>query len=127
VNPSDSDIWIDSVDGAQQGVPSHGQYRLLPGRHTIRVHYFWTRNRMTWNGNELADYTFNVDDGTKLKIVCQHTEEPGHGYNIEYKGTWKFWLENAESGGHLAAEDSSPIVTREATGELTEPDVMFDR
>lgn len=121
VNAGDSHIWIVSVDGERKGVPSHGKYAFLPGRHTVRVQYFWTRDNMTWTGNDLADYAFDVKEGAKLQVMCQHTEEPGHSYNVDYKGTWKFWIEDASSGDLAVTEASGPIVVREATGELIEP------
>jgi hypothetical protein len=113
VNDDKSPIWIMTVDGERKGVPSHGQYLLPPGPHTVRVGYFWSRGYMTWTGNELADYSFEAKAGTTLRVMYQYTEEP------DYKGTWRFWIADASNGE--AVPDSGPILTRGATGERTEP------
>ena len=127
VNANDSHIWIVSVDGEREGVPSHGRYQFLPGRHTVRVQYYWSHSYVAWTGNDLADYSFNVKTGATLRVVCQHTEEPGYSSNYSYKGTWKFWIADAVNGDVITTEDSGPIVTREATGEKIEPEFIFLR
>jgi hypothetical protein len=129
INPSDSHIWIMSIDGNRAGVHSHGQYQLEPGHHVIRVQYFWTRRYVQWTGNDLVNYPFDVKKGDALKVVCQHTEEPGSGYdsNDYYKGTWKFWIEDVSDGHVIAANESQPNLVRPATGEVEEPDYMFFR
>jgi hypothetical protein len=121
VNPGDSHIWIVSVDGKREGVPSHGQYQFLPGRHTIRVQYYWSRNDMNWTGNDLADYPFDVKEGSRLRVVCRHDEELTFSHKDSYKGTWRFWIEEVPGGAVATTEDSGPIVDRESTGERIEP------
>jgi hypothetical protein len=112
VNPSDSQVWILTLDGEREGLPSHGHYRLEPGRHTVRAQYFWTQSYVTWLGDELVEDTFEAQPGAILRVMVEHQE----GSN--YKGTWKFWIEDAAT--HMVVSEA-PIVTRGATGELQDP------
>ncbi len=112
VNPSDSPVWILTIDGERDGLPARGRYRLTPGRHTVRAQYFWTQGYVTWLGDELVEGTFDAQPGAILQVMVQHQEGPN------LKGTWTFWIEDAVTH---AVVTETPVVTREATGELAEP------
>lgn len=120
-NDGSSHIWILALDGQRQGVPAHGRYRLAPGRHTVRVQYYWTRGNLAWTGNEVVDCAFDVKPGASLRIACEHAEEPWRTSEPHYKGTWRFWIEDAASREIVLSGETNPIVTREATGEIMEP------
>ncbi len=53
--------------------------------------------------------------------MCEHTEEPRNIKEYQFKGTWKFWIEDVSSREVVAAPDAGPIVDRGATGELMNP------
>lgn len=112
VNPSDSKVWVLTIDGEREGLPARGHYRLEPGRHTVRAQYYWTQAYVTWLGDELVEGTFDAKPGAVLQVMVQHQE----GTNL--KGTWTFWIEDAAT--HTVVTQA-PIVTRGATGELAEP------
>ncbi|HWQ07880.1 MAG TPA: hypothetical protein VN436_02190 [Holophaga sp.] len=120
-NDGSSHIWVQSLDGRRLGVPSHGRYRLEPGRHTVRIQYGWTRDSIEWTGNDLVDYAFEARPGTALRIVCEHAEEPTPIRDIDHKGTWRFWIEDAAIREIVAAPECLPIPTRGATGVWQEP------
>jgi hypothetical protein len=126
VNPGSSHIWVLSIDGKEGEAPSHGQYRLTPGRHEIRVQYFWGHSNIHWTGNSLVDYAFDVKKGDSLRIVCQHTEPPILREG-ESKGTWKFWVEDAATKQPVAADEEQAKIVRPSTGEVQLPDVLLNR
>lgn len=111
-NPSDSQVWILTIDGEREGLPAHGRYRLEPGQHTVRAQYFWTQGYVTWLGHELVEATFTAQPGAMLRVMVEHQERPN------LKGTWTFWIEDVKTNTVVT---ETPIVTRQATGELQEP------
>jgi hypothetical protein len=91
VNPSDSHISIDTIDGERKGVKASGTYELKPGVHTLRVHYFYRRGNSEWTSNDFLDYSFVAPEGTVLRVVCDETRSGE-------KGTWKMWIQDTATG-----------------------------
>lgn len=91
VNPSDSHVRIDTIDGERKGIKPSGVYELTPGPHTLRVHYFFRRGNVEWTGNEFLDYSFTAPENVVLRVVCDETRS---GEN----GTWKMWVQDTATG-----------------------------
>lgn len=105
VNPGDSHIAIDAIDGERKGIRPSGTYDLTPGPHTLRVHYFFRRGNVEWSGYTFIDHEFVGTAGTVLKVVCEETQSGE-------KGTWKMWIQDTATGADILKQQQAADAQR---------------